>query len=777
MLLDENINQKPIKYKTRKSSSSNFYRNLKKTRSKLRNLQKNSLTLLNQIINPNDKDLISLKQKLHDTSELKNDINAQKLIFLIYQLNGAIPKSYFDINDPDNDTLYITIKIFKILNNYKLFFFFFSHYNIDEKVILKIIPLLRYKFYPKNEYIFKEGDNSSKMYFILHGNISFIKKVNSLEFETAQDVEQYKKGDGQYFGEWDLIYGRKTKLSALCLDNCHIIYIEKETFQKYIQEKFTKTENESKSNLINILNKYIFIPKFKLERFISSEVKMLFFKKNEIIFKEGDENRYLYLIYSGEANLLINMSQGEKHSLFNSFDEIKVEKIQKKAQKINYKEIVKKPLLKNNNQNLFQKDIIFNRNDYKPVATLGSGSFAGLEIVTGITNFKYTLISSSNFTSVYVIYLKYLDEHLKEFMLNLIPLFLELEERIHNQIDKIKYLDFNILPYNCQKYNNIHKYNKFIEYIDTNENDETFIKFIKKIENKFDINEGGFIKMNQHNLNLQKERNILKNQLKENQLKDQKIDIFVKKYEKEQKEKLKYKKVRLIHSSKNCKKRKIKLNKNNSFLFSESKNRPVSNICTKNKNTSLIIKDGKENTSSYNISKSNLKSANNSQIMNKKKYYNLFNKEEINEIQNEIKKKKEKDISLFKMPKKKITLCKIKQSLSIDSKELVKEVLIKNSNNKFININRNNNNNNMKNYKIESSIFRDNRNKNTFNYMTININKNNVENNNKNNFINCEKNMNIKQNHNLHEINNQKKYHFYDTGLFDMPLVIQLEQN
>ena len=187
----------------------------------------------------------------------------------------------------------------------------------------------------------------------------------------------------------------------------------------------------------------------------------------------------------------------------------------------------------------------------------------------------------------------------------------------------------------------------------------------------------------------------------------------------------------------------------------------------------MIIKDGKDN-SSYNISKSNLKSANNSQIMNKKKYYNLFNKEEINELQNEIKKKKEKHISLFKMPKKRITVYKIKQSLSIDSKELVKEVLIKNSNNKFININRNNNN--MHNYKIESSIFRDHNNKNKSNYMTININKNNVENN-KNNFINSRENMNIKQNHNLHDIKNQKKYHFYDTGLFDMPLVVQVGQN
>ena len=773
----ENIKENTSKDLIKKTSTYNntfFKRNLNKA--KLRSLQKNSLTLLNHIIQSDDKELIILKQKLLENEDLKNDNNAVNLIYLIHQLNGAIPKTYFDIKDPNNDALYVTKQIYNALQEYNLFYFFFCHYKIEEKSIIKLIPLMGYQYYEKNSYIFKEGDNSSRMYFILKGKISFSKKINSLEFDEAKDVEQYKMGEGKYFGEWDLVFGRKTKLSALCLENCYIIFIGKEAFQKYIQEKFTKTESDTKNNLINILNKYMFMPQVKLERFVGSEVKIIFFRKSEIIYNEGEENRYLYLIYDGEANLLKNITTGENHSLItNSFDDIKIEAIQKKAKKINYKELIMEPLHKNNNNNSLKLDLILNKSSYKIVATLGKGSFAGLEIVTGVSNFKYSLISNSNFTSVYKINLKYLEEHLKEFMLNLMPLFFDLEEKIHRQIENIKYIDYNIIPNSFQKYKNENKVSKYLGF-DTDENDETFIKQIKKIENKFDINEGGFIKMNKKNINLHKKRNILKDQLKENKLKDQQINRFVRNYEKEQLANLKYKKVRLIHSAKN-KTNKI-LNKNNSFLCNASKNRPMSSFANKVKNMSVVLKETKENTTN-NLSKSIIKSTNNSIFTNRRKNFNLFYKEEMEELQNEMRKKTvNKNISVYKIPKTKLTVNKIKESLSIDSKDLVKKVFIRSHNN-F-----NKSHKNIINYKIKSSMFPKNNNKYRHNYMTININRNKNENRykkikNVSNNVNDENILNIlkTKKYNLKDEQIFKKYNFYDTGIFDMPLAVQLGVN
>ena len=779
MLIDKYYNDDPSKYEIKKSSTftaSNCRRNLK-NRARLKNMQKNSIIIFKDILSPHDRQLLKLKDILSNSDDLKNDLNAQNLIYLIHQLNGAVPKNEFDVNDPINDTLYITKKIYQILNNNKTFYFFFSHYKLDDKSIYKIIPLMQYSFYKKNEFIFQEGDNSTKMYFILHGKISFRKKINSLEFDKPQEVEQFTKGEGQYFGEWDLVYGRKTKLSALCLENCYIICIGKDVFQKYIQEKFTKTESDAKANIINVLNKYIYMPRFKLERFVVSEVRMLFFKKNEIIFHEGEENRYLYLIYNGEANLLININHGEKLSFFDSSNDIKKEKIVKRAQKINYKEAIKKPISENNDQNLYKCDCMFNENNYQPVATLGNGSFAGLEIVTGVTNYKYTLISNSNFTSVYKIYLKYLDEHLKEFMINLMPLFFELEEKIHKQIDNIKFIDYNILPFYCQKYKNFRRYNKVIEYIDTNENDETFCKFIKKIEDKIDTNEGGFIKMNKYNLDLQKERNLLKNQLKENQLKDQKIDIFVKKYEQAQKVKLKYRKVRLTSSARKDRSRILQLNRTNSSVFNDNKNRPISSITLKTKQ-SVRKREKKENNSNE-ITKSNLKSANNSQPIYKIKNFNLFKKEdEMLELKNEIKKKqRKKRISLFRMPKKKATTYKIKESLFVESKELTKEVLLKKKEQNELYLNSRNSiygRNSLKDYQNKATTY----------YKKISMNKKNNKNKNdnknifRNNIINKMKHShNSKRRRRNNTCDEIKRFTFYNTGLFDLPLVVQLVKN
>ena len=775
----ENIKENTSKDLIKKTSTYNntfFKRNLNKA--KLRSLQKNSLSLLNHIIQSDDKELIILKQKLLENEDLNNDHNVINLIYLIHQLNGAIPKTYFDIKDPNNDALYVTKQIFNVLQEYNLFFFFFSHYKIDNKSIIKLIPLMGYQYYEKNTYIYKEGDNSSRMYFILKGKISFSKKINSLEFDEAKDVEQFKMGEGQYFGEWDLVFGRKTKLSALCLENCYIIFIGKEAFQKYIQEKFTKTESDTKNNLINILNKYIFMPQVKLERFVGSEVKMIFFKKSEIIYNEGEENRYLYLIYDGEANLIKNITKGENYSLItNSFDDIKVEAIQKKAKKINYKELIMEPLHTNNNNNSSKLDLILNKNSYSIVATLGKGSFAGLEIVTGVSYFKYSLISNTNFTSVYKINLKSLEEHLKEFMLNLMPLFFDLEEKIHKQIENIKYIDYKIMPNSFKKYKNDNKVSKYLGF-DTAENDETFIKQIKKIEKKFDINEGGFIKMNKKNINLHKKRNILKDQLKENQLKEQQINKFVINYEKEQLAKLKYKKVRLIHSAKNKKNKIMNKNKNNSFLFSSSKNRPLSSFAYKVKDISVILKEGKEN-STNNLSKSIVKSTNNSIFVNKRKNFNLFYKEEMDELKNEMRKKTgNKNISIYRIPKTKLTINKIKESLSIDSKDLVKKVFIKSYNN-F-----NKSHKKTYNYKIKSSMFPKNNNKYKHNYMTININKNKNENKYKKirnsssniNEVNILKNLKA-ESKNMKDEQILKKFNFYDTGLFDMPLAVQLGVN
>ena len=149
------------------------------------------------------------------------------------------------------------------------------------------------------------------------------------------------------------------------------------------------------------------------------------------------------------------------------------------------------------------------------------------------------MISNTDYTTLFQFELKNIDSHLNEFMLNLLPIFLQNEKDIHSRIKQIKFIDNNIIPLNCQKLklknNNITK-NLSISPL---ENDEVFIKQIQKINNKFDTNEGGFIKMNEFNINLNRQKNLLKDKLKDNIIKDNKLVNLLKEFDEKEKSKLK----------------------------------------------------------------------------------------------------------------------------------------------------------------------------------------------------------------------------------------------
>ena len=89
---------------------------------------------------------------------------------------------------------------------------------------------------------------------------------------------------------------RNNKYSIKCLENTYLIYISKDIFKRYIQDNYIKVENDIKNFLMSNLRQYVLMPPAKLERFIESDVKTLSFRKNDIIFKQGEETKFLYFI-------------------------------------------------------------------------------------------------------------------------------------------------------------------------------------------------------------------------------------------------------------------------------------------------------------------------------------------------------------------------------------------------------------------------------------------------------------------------------------------------
>ena len=81
------------------------------------------------------------------------------------------------------------------------------------------------------------------------------------------------------------------------------------------------------------------IPETKIDRFIQTDIQALYFRRGEIIYREGDVNTFLYIINSGEANLYQNFEKGEYSFMQNN--QYSMEYIKNMAKRIDYKGIMK----------------------------------------------------------------------------------------------------------------------------------------------------------------------------------------------------------------------------------------------------------------------------------------------------------------------------------------------------------------------------------------------------------------------------------------------------
>ena len=79
--------------------------------------------------------------------------------------------------------------------------------------------------FKKGNVIFKEQEDSKKMYFIDSGRVKIVKKVG--DSEAALTILD----SGDFFGELALITGNKRVASAVALTACKLHTMDKETFE------------------------------------------------------------------------------------------------------------------------------------------------------------------------------------------------------------------------------------------------------------------------------------------------------------------------------------------------------------------------------------------------------------------------------------------------------------------------------------------------------------------------------------------------------------------
>ena len=635
--------------------------------------------------------------------------------------------------------------ILSILENMKkknLFFFFLNFYKINDDLLKKIIPHLKYEHCQKGAHIYNENDFSFKFYFLIKGSISFHKNeivIDSQKNTAIIDVEKFVLGPDKYFGEIDLIYDKKKSMSAFCKTECHLITISKEKFKKYLEEKISKIELEKKFFIFNFFKKFSRIPSIRLEKYLLNNVQTLFFRRNKIIYNEGENNNSLYLIFRGEAVIINDIKKGEFSYLKNFNERIKY--IQKKAIGLNYIEIINNTKIKNkeeikNDKELSELNLLMDKMKYDIICNMTKGGIGGLEIVSGINKFKYSLIANSDFTCVLKLELKNIDDYLTEFLINLIPLFVQMEKNIHERIKNMKLIDENITPSSVKKLKKNKKY-FFYDKKEGEENDKIYKKNIQKIDDSFQLNYGGFIKNNKFNFNLYQKKQHLKELLKSNKKKIFEIEKFLKYLADEEKLNLKFIEFKMNKNPENK-------NKNNTISHSSSKS-----IKNNNQNIRRLF----STKSIYNNLKLTLDSNNTDikkntiQKFKKSKLTWKFVNTDTRKLKIKEENKNELNINFFspkkeeeKNKKKNYNIFDEKRSLSIDDDYKQKVYICSSPKNKIINR-----------YKAKELLFITPKKNKSFNIYNMGQKQKQF----------------LKKNH----IRVLKKVFLYDTGKFDIPLL------
>ena len=648
-------------------------------------------------------------------------------------------------------------KIVNLLKSNKGMFNFFSFYQINEKAINRLARGLQFIQKEKNDCIFYENDNSNKVYFLLKGKVVFKKYL-----DTPHEREVYQINENNIFGMYDVLYDRKRKLSCLTLEECSYLTFSKDIFKLYMEENVSEVLSERKKFLFKFFKEYLPLPPTKIERYISNSVENLFFRKNEIIYREGDKNISLYIIFIGEANLVTNLKKND-FDILPSYS-LPMKKIKENAKNIEYAQIIdntKKEILQNK-ENTIENNL--KNNNYKVMCTLSKGSICGgMEISCGITSFKYNLICNSDFCTIFRIKLdSFDDEHLKTLMLNLLPNIISKEKKIHKIKQNIKYLDNIINPPSCQKFkeskeipsllntryksaktefgnlrkkeqiqinnqkilNNIidnindtnmsiipikketiiplHKTEEKISpnliiSVNENESNKTYQKIIKRIDDKFDTNEGGFIKLSNYNLILLVQKNFIKSQITNNKRLDMKVDNYIKACDEKERNNLKKSSVKMNYflneeSFKNNNKHSIfnikSLGIGNNANY-KGRNQSEKKPKIKLWNFPYTLKFDSKNKTFVNFYTNNFKSK-----FADKRYQNIITKKKLREEMNEMLEKIErvyairqetKNIKLKEIYDKLVSLKSLnkdennknhKNSLDSKHKKFIKEVIV-----------------------------------------------------------------------------------------------------
>lgn len=107
--------------------------------------------------------------------------------------------------------------------------------DLTDDELEKILTITNVEEYNENQFVIKEGELGNKLYIILSGKVTVLKKTFSDELYTVVDLTDKENA---FFGEFSLLDNEKRSAFILTKSKCIFLSITKDDFEKVVEENY-----------------------------------------------------------------------------------------------------------------------------------------------------------------------------------------------------------------------------------------------------------------------------------------------------------------------------------------------------------------------------------------------------------------------------------------------------------------------------------------------------------------------------------------------------------
>ena len=180
---------------------------------------------------------------------------------------------------------------------------FFDSLKDQKSIFQECCKYINYESVLKGQYVFKEGEIGDKFFILLQGLAGVIITIKEKDSVFHKEVLEYT--DGSSFGELALKDNKPRAASILAKSDCHFAVLDKQNYNRILASILLKKQNE----LVELLRNQSFFKNLTrgsiLKLSYCFEEKTV--KKDQVLYKEGDTNNFLFLIREGELKLSQNV--------------------------------------------------------------------------------------------------------------------------------------------------------------------------------------------------------------------------------------------------------------------------------------------------------------------------------------------------------------------------------------------------------------------------------------------------------------------------------------